>query len=205
VQPPVYLVRHGQSEWNVLRLTQGQTTHPALTALGREQAAVAAAAITADLDQLGLSAARLITSDLARAVETAEIVGERIGLVPELDTRLREQHLGQLEGRSYEDSWAQAELHDWSDPELPVAGGESVGQVRRRLAAVLAELTPKPTVLVSHGDAIRGAVAHLLGRSLMDAPWVEVSNGSVARYDGDIVWLADGRDALRPSGRCDPA
>jgi len=205
VHPPVYLVRHGQSEWNVRRLTQGQTTHPALTALGREQAAGAAEAIAADLARLGLSAARLVTSDLVRAVETAQIVGERIGLVPELDARLREQHLGELEGRSYEDSWARAELHDWSDPELPLAGGESVGQVRRRLAAVLAKLAPgTTTVLVSHGDAIRSAVAHLLGQSLTDAPWVEVSNGSVARYNGEIGWLADGQRAAQSSGRCGP-
>jgi len=194
VHPPVYFVRHGQSEWNVLRRTQGQTTHPALTARGREQAAVAADAIAHDLARRGLSAARLVTSDLVRAVETARIVGDRIGLVPELDARLREQHLGELEGRSYEDSWARAELHDWSDPELPMAGGESVEQVRRRLAAVLTELAPRtPAVLVSHGDAIRSAIAHLLGQSMTDAPWVEVSNGSVARYTGELEWLANGQ------------
>lgn len=194
MHPLVYLVRHGESEWNVRRLTQGQTTHPALTVIGREQAAVAAEAIAADLARLGLPAARLVTSDLVRAVETAKIVGERIGLVPELDARLREQHLGELEGRSYEDSWARAELHDWSDPELPLAGGESVGQVRRRLAAVLAELAPgTPTVMVSHGDAIRSAVAHFLGQSMTDASWVEVPNGSVVRYTSEIEWLADGQ------------
>lgn len=193
MHPSVYLVRHGESEWNARRLTQGQTKHPRLTAVGREQAVGAAEAIAADLARLGLPAARLVTSDLVRAVETAQIVGERVGLVPELDARLREQHLGAMEGRSYEDSWARAELHDWSDPELPLAGGESVGQVRRRLAAVLAELVPgAPTVLVSHGDAIRSAVAHLLGQSMTDASWVEVSNGSVARYTGEIEWLAGG-------------
>ena len=32
---PVYLVRHGQSEWNVLRLSQGQTSHPRLMSIGR--------------------------------------------------------------------------------------------------------------------------------------------------------------------------
>lgn len=190
MRAPVYLVRHGQSEWNVRRLTQGQTAHPALTELGREQAAAAAEAIVADLARAGLVAARLVTSDLVRAVETSVIVGERIGLVPEPDARLREQHLGALEGRSQADSWAQAELHDWSDPELPIAGGESVGQVRRRVAAVLAEADPEaPTVLVSHGDAIRSAVAYLLGHSVTGAPWVEVPNGSVARFDGEIGWL----------------
>ncbi len=190
VPAPVYLVRHGQSEWNVRGLTQGQTRHPALTELGREQASSAAGALAADLAGGGLVAARLLTSDLVRATETARIVGSRIGLVPELDARLREQHLGSLEGMSQKESWARAALHDWSDPELPIAGGESVGQVRRRVAAVLAEVDPgAPTVLVSHGDAIRAAIAHLEGRSLTDVPWVMVSNGSVARFDGEIRWL----------------
>lgn len=190
MRAPVYLVRHGQSQWNVLRLTQGQSSHPPLTALGRKQAAAAAEAVEADLSRQGLRAARLLTSDLARAADTARILGERIGLVPERDVRLREQHLGALEGMTYEESWAHAERHDWSDPELPVAGGESVADVRRRLAAVLAEIDPEvPTVLVSHGDAIRSAIAHLRGQPVTGASWIEVPNGSVARFDGEIGWL----------------
>lgn len=186
MRAPVYLVRHGQSEWNVLRLTQGQTMHPPLTALGREQAAAAAEILASEL----VGSARLVTSDLTRAVETARIIGERFGLEPVLDARLREQDLGSLEGRAYEDSWAHAESHDWSDPELPMAGGESVAAVRRRLAAILSEVDPEvPTVLVSHGDAIRSAVAHLEGHSMTDAPWVEVPNGSVARYGRAVTWL----------------
>lgn len=188
---PVYLVRHGQSEWNVLRLTQGQTSHPPLTTLGREQAVAAAEAVALDLAG---RPARLLTSDLVRAVETADIIGARLGLEPVLDARLREQDLGSLEGCGYEDSWARAEQHDWSDPELPMAGGESVAQVRRRLVALLTEADPAvPTVLVSHGDAIRSAVAHLLGHSMTGGPWVAVPNGSVARWDGELGWLEKGQ------------
>ena len=186
MRAPVYLVRHGQSEWNVLRLTQGQTAHPPLTALGRSQAAAAAEILASELG----GRARLLTSDLVRAVETARIIGDRLGIEPAPDERLREQHLGSLQGQVYERSWAHAESHDWSDHELPIAGGESVAAVRRRMAALLAELDPAiPTVLVSHGDAIRSAIAHLGGLSITDAPWVEVANGSVARFDGELTWL----------------
>jgi broad specificity phosphatase PhoE len=196
MRQPVYLVRHGQSEWNVLRLTQGQTTHPRLTALGREQAATAAETLAHDVGP-DLTV-RLVTSDLVRAVETARIIGDRLGVAPEPDARLREQHLGHLEGRSYEHTWQEAERHDWTDPELPVAGGESVAAVRRRMAALLAELDRAvPTVLVSHGDTIRSAVAHLLGHSMTDAPWVEVANGSVARHDGALDWLEHRERAAR--------
>ena len=187
---PVYLVRHGQSEWNLLRLTQGQTFHPRLTSLGREQAERAASLISLDL--AGRPVTRVLTSDLVRAVETAEVVGKALRVPVTLDNRLREQHLGQLEGRGYDETWTAAEAHDWSDPSLPLAGGESVMEVHDRLVAVLTEVTEPQvgvTVLVSHGDAIRAAVAHLTGVAPHEAPWIGVANGAVARVDGEITWL----------------
>jgi probable phosphoglycerate mutase len=186
---PVYLVRHGQSEWNVLRLTQGQTHAPRLTALGRLQAASAAELVAGDLPSDRVP--RLLTSDLLRASETAAVVGFRLGVRPCGDVRLREQHLGSLQGRGYDETWAAAEAHDWSNPTLPVAGGESLQEVHDRMAGVLADLRPSEvTVLVSHGDAIRAAVACLLGQRPNEAEWVEVANGSVARWDGvSLRWL----------------
>jgi probable phosphoglycerate mutase len=185
VTPPVYLVRHGQSEWNLLRLTQGQTAHPRLTDLGREQARAASATLTADLAARGLPVGRILTSDLARAVETAEILAARLGAPLAYEQRLREQALGRLEGQGYEETWVAAEQHDWSDPTLPVAGGESPMDVHDRMAAVLAEVDPTTvTVLVSHGDAIRAAVAHLTGVGPHEAPWLEVPNGAVVCVDG---------------------
>jgi probable phosphoglycerate mutase len=192
-----YLVRHGQSEWNLLELTQGQTMSPPLTDLGREQARSAAASIRADLGP-GRRVDVVRTSDLVRARETAEILAAELGgtLVP--DARLREQHLGSLQGRSYAETWAAAEQHDWSDPHLPVAGGESPYQLRTRVAEVIDSVDPAAvTVLVSHGDTIRAAVAHLTGVAPQEAPWVDVLNGSVARVSGRAVeWLSPGRVPL---------
>jgi len=98
VSHPIYLVRHGQSEWNLLRLTQGQTAHPRLTELGRQQAATAADRIASDLAAVGLSVGRIITSDLTRAIETAQILTARLGGTVSQDVRLREQNVGALEG-----------------------------------------------------------------------------------------------------------
>ncbi|WP_460870778.1 histidine phosphatase family protein [Nocardioides pakistanensis] len=187
---PVYLVRHGQSEWNVRRLTQGQTAHPPLTDLGRTQSAAAAELIASDLAGLGLVAARLICSDLTRAAETAAVIGRRLQLTPESDLRLREQHLGDLEGRTYEETWAAAETFDWSDPTQPLAGGESLMDVYDRMGAVLGDLDRGcVSVLVSHGDAIRSAVAYLQGMKPHEAAWVDVPNGAVARIDDGLTWL----------------
>lgn len=187
---PVYLVRHGQSQWNVRRLTQGQTLHPPLTDLGRSQSAAAAELIAADLDDLGLTAQRLVSSDLTRAAETAAVIGRRLQLPVESDPRLREQHLGDLEGRSYEETWAAAETFDWSDPTRPIAGGESLIDVYDRMAAILEEVEPAGvSILVSHGDAIRAIVAYLNGVKPHESDWVEVPNGAVARVDGTVTWL----------------
>lgn len=185
-----YLVRHGQSEWNLLELTQGQTMSPPLTALGREQARSAAACIRADIGPSGrVDVVR--TSDLVRARETAEILAAELGGTLVLDSRLREQHLGSLQGRSYAETWAAADQHTWSDPHLPVAGGESPHQLRARIAEVIDAVDPATvTVLVSHGDAIRAAVAHVVGVAPHEAPWVDVPNGAVARVAaGALRWL----------------
>jgi len=190
VKHPTYLVRHGQSEWNVLRLTQGQTAHPRLTQLGSAQAAEAAALIGADLAARGLTGPRIVSSDLTRAVETAQVLADHLGSRVELDPRLREQHLGDLEGRSYEETWRVAETIDWTDPWSPVAGGECLMQVHERMAAVIADHRAGVTILVSHGDAIRAAIAHLAGVLPHQAPWVEVPNGAVARVDDGVTWLS---------------
>ena len=192
---PWYLVRHGQSEWNVLELTQGQTKSPRLTALGRAQARAAAALIRADLPP-GTFLSTIRTSDLVRARETAEEIQAHLGGTLVLDVRLREQHLGRLEGRSYAETWAEAGRHDWSDPHLPVAGGESPHQVRARMSAAISEIgLPGPLALVSHGDAIRAAIAHLAGVSPQDAPWVDVPNGAVARVTRhEVTWLGQSVD-----------
>ncbi len=86
----ILLVRHGQSEWNALGRWQGQEDPP-LSDLGRLQANAAA-------DRVG-SVDLIVASDLGRAVETAGIVAEQLGVGPVLvDPRLRERHAGEWQG-----------------------------------------------------------------------------------------------------------
>ena len=59
----IYLVRHGQSEWNLLRRTQGQIPHPQLTDLGRRQASAAAQAIRADAELTGQAVRSAVAID----------------------------------------------------------------------------------------------------------------------------------------------
>jgi 2,3-bisphosphoglycerate-dependent phosphoglycerate mutase len=85
------LIRHGETDWNASGRLQGHTDRP-LNNYGRRQAAALAAALEDD----GIAA--LYSSDLARARETAEILGARLGLPVALEPGLRERDWGSWEG-----------------------------------------------------------------------------------------------------------
>lgn len=167
----LYLVRHGQSTWNVERRIQGQTLSPPLTELGRQQARRAAM----QLAQTG--ATTLLTSDAMRALQTAEIIGPVLGLSPTSTSLLREQHWGELQGQMSDDAWASAAL--LRDDEPP-PGGESRRYVRARLEQLLRSDVLRnaagPVVLVSHGATIAQAV-RLLSRDETAVPTPD--NGAV--------------------------
>lgn len=178
----VHLVRHGQSEWNVIRRLQGQTAHPQLTDVGREQAAQAASVLTA----LGFITAALWSSDLVRARQTADIIGERLGLAVVEDPALREQALGRFEGA------LTSELHAEQTPsgvhvgDVRWGGGESTADVHARLGAFFRrelQHAPQEMIVVSHGDTIRAARAWLQGRSHRDLDWDDIGNGAVVSIE----------------------
>jgi probable phosphoglycerate mutase len=175
----VHLVRHGQSTWNLEHRVQGHQSAPELTDLGRRQASAAAAVFAAS------RVTRLLTSDLTRAVQSAEIIGAATGLVPIASTLLREQSLGSLEGATHAEAAAAFAGVDLSDPETPYGDGESRRDVLSRFRELMSsdlvtEVAPEGgIIMVSHGDTIRIAVAHLLGEDPVTGPWRTIDNGSV--------------------------
>jgi glucosyl-3-phosphoglycerate phosphatase len=150
------LVRHGQSEWNAARRLQGQADIP-LSDLGRDQARRLAPVIAA------IGPNRAITSDLARAAETAALIG---GAAP--NPALREVAVG---------NWTGAELADlidrqpdqyrgWRAGTFAPPGGELWPDFRARVAAVIDAEAANPCdnlLVVCHGGVIRALVEHLLG------------------------------------------
>lgn len=172
MRPALYLVRHGQSTWNVEGRIQGQTTWPELTRVGRGQARDAAASLR------GVGAVALYSSDAVRALQTAEVIGAAVGLRPLVDERLREQHWGVLQGQRGPVASAQATA---LGPHERVDGGESSTEVEHRVRSLLAAVLPSSgaLILVSHGDTIRAAIAVLQGESRQVVPTGEIANGSV--------------------------
>ena len=152
------LLRHGQTTWNVERRFQGHTDIP-LDETGKEQAARASRMLAA------LRPDAIVSSDLTRAVSTAQPLARLTGLVTTLDKDLRERSGGLWEGLNDEEIRERypKEREAWDPPE-----GESREVVAERVARALrraADSLPPGglAVVVSHGAAIRLGVERVLG------------------------------------------
>lgn len=161
----LWLVRHGETEWNTARRFQGSTDLP-LNDAGRNQAASLAVALT------GRTFDGVWSSDLIRAVETARIaVGE-----PAVDERLREMDFGEMEGEVWDELPAdvQAALVRFDGFEAP--GGESIDAFRARVVEFCDALPAGDHLLVTHGGVVR-----LLRRACGDDGFP--GNGEVVTLD----------------------
>jgi broad specificity phosphatase PhoE len=166
----LWLVRHGQTDWNVEGRWHGQADPP-LNSTGRAQAQ----ALAAQLNGTGFAA--LYASDLQRARVTAEIIARRVGLPVTLDVRLREISQGQWEGmlgdnvsEQYPGEWA-ARVADPVHGRAP--GGESVGEVAARVWAAAGDIARThpagPVLVVSHGLALATLLCRARGLPLTEA------------------------------------
>ena len=111
-----YVLRHGQTDWNVQMRLQGSTDIP-LNETGRAQAHVAAKVMA------GESITKIIASPLSRALETARIVGAAAGIEPVIDGRLIERNFGQFEGMTIDEVHQHREdMRDYMNPQADVDG-----------------------------------------------------------------------------------
>ena len=142
------LVRHGETDWNAAGRLQGHTDRP-LSELGRRQAQELAERLA------GERVDAIYASDLARARETAEIVGAKLGLPVAVDPDLREKHWGTWEGLTG-DERATVELV-----------GESTEDHRRRVMRAVRRIAASHPggriVVVTHGGSLRRIQAALHG------------------------------------------
>lgn len=185
------LIRHGQSTWNQEHRIQGQLDPP-LSEQGRRQATLLAARLA------GRRFAGFYASDLKRALETAEIVGEVIGLAPTPLASLREVFLGEWEGltseeiaQRYPEAWARwVEEPDWD----VVPGGESQAAFDVRVAAAVDDITRRhahgDVLAVTHGGVIQVALHRVVGTPSRGLFPFRIQNASITlleRRDGRSV------------------
>jgi broad specificity phosphatase PhoE len=152
--------RHGESEANVLNVFSNRGLKHSLTEKGRGQAAALAQKLE------GFSVARIFSSPLLRAVQTAEILADVLNVPYEVFDALREYDCGVLEGRSDAASWAEYHrvLEKWvyhQRWESRIEGGESFLEIWDRFVPFIEHLlkeygdTSQGLVLVGHGGLYR--------------------------------------------------
>ncbi len=152
----IYIVRHGQTEWNLLGKTQGHGNSD-LTPKGIEQAELLADSMTKyPIDYI-------YSSDLGRAYQTAEIIGNKLSIEVEKTEALREMNFGTWEGRIIKDIIEEdPELYKmWrNEPHLAkIPQGETLSQIKKRTDAFIKEINEKydgkHIVLVTHSLCAR--------------------------------------------------
>lgn len=156
----IVVLRHGRTDWNAHRRYQGQEDPP-LDEVGTAQAVEVAPLMAAMRPDL------LVTSDLARARQTAERIAALTGGPLRQDIRLRERHLGHWQGLTRDEVAARYpdEFADWlAGRDVTRRGGESRKEVAARALELVDELPEVAvTMLVSHGATAMCLSAALLG------------------------------------------
>lgn len=162
----LWLVRHGQTDWNLTGRWQGQTPDaPGLNGTGRAQAF----AVRDELKDVHFSA--IYSSDLLRSRQTSELLAETLGMTVTLEPRLREMNLGAWEGMLAE------EIREKYPNELEeraknpfytrAPDGESPRQVAERVLAAMEEIAgrhPNGNILiVAHGLSLAVILCHARG------------------------------------------
>jgi len=183
----VLLIRHGQSEGNAERRFGGHTATP-LSPRGRKQANAMARALKDE------ELTAIYSSDLARAIETAQPLAKLTGLHIHPTTAFRERSVGVMEGLTFEDA-AQKHPEQYAallrrDFEHVLTGGESYRQLLDRAWQKLDEIIEQnkggKIAVFSHTGTICILALHLMGA--LDAPelkpvWIMSANCGVTRFE----------------------
>jgi probable phosphoglycerate mutase len=158
-------MRHGQAENNISRTLVGRHIESHLTSQGRDQVAdVAKQLKTIPID-------KVYVSPVTRAMETAQIVCETLGMDYEIDERLYEIELGKLVGMNYEEVTTKygdlfLRFYAEHDPVLANFGVEPFADVKQRVKSLLDDALKKHedsnVLMVTHLDPIKAALATML-------------------------------------------
>jgi len=173
------LVRHGAHALGG-GVVAGRSAEAPLSDAGREQARRAARRIG------HLPVRAIYSSPVQRAMQTADILAEAMGLPVQLSDSLSEIDYGQWTGRKLDELRTQELWKGWCEfrSGTRVPGGELMSQVQARVVAEMLRLRDRHrgeyVALVSHGDVIKAAVAYFLGVPLDLFQRIEISLASVS-------------------------
>ncbi len=206
----LYLIRHGQSAGNAEGRFGGHSPTP-LSELGQKQAEVTAQLLSKEKIHA------IYSSDLLRAVQTAEPLAKLLDLQIITADAFRERHIGVLEGLTFDES-KQKYPQDYyalinRNIQHVITKGESYRQLLRRTTSALNEIFTihrgEKVVIFSHTGAICYMTLYLLGainRKTQTTPWLVTSNCGINRFEirgrNNVRVLAvnDTRHLQKPTG-----
>jgi len=174
------LVRHGQSELNVLRLVNGDPAVAAgLTERGEEEGAGLA------LQLAGIELDLCVHTRFGRTRATAKIALEGRGVPLEVEPLLDDIDVGELEGQTIDDYRAWKKEHTRADC---FPGGESLDDAAKRYAAAYERLlarSERRILVVCHEIPVRYAINAAIGSDDLDGPAHEIGNCIPHLFDED--------------------
>ncbi len=185
----IYIVRHGQTDWNVSKTSQGQIDIP-LNKVGEAQAFD----LGEKLKQIHFDA--FFTSDLIRAKRTAEILNIERQLAIQTTEALRERNFGTYQGKPIDEAHNRLYklLEDYKDhPHIIESNVETNEQIVSRALTFIREMSVeyggKTVLLVSHGGLMRTLLVHLAYCTSKQIPYIGAINNTAY-----IKLLSDGPD-----------
>ncbi len=183
----LYLIRHGQSAGNAAGRFGGHSPTP-LSELGIEQAELTAKLLSKEKINA------IYSSDLFRAVQTAEPLAKLSDLPIIKTDAFRERHVGVLEGLTFDESKQQYPNDYYAlinrDIQHVITKGESYRQLLRRATNALNEILTihrgEKVAIFSHTGAICYITLYLIGainRNTKQTPWLITSNCGINRFE----------------------
>lgn len=177
----LYLIRHGETEFNKSRKMQGRGIDASLNKKGNEQAKD----VSAFLRDKPIT--KIVTSSLKRAIESAEPLCDLFELKGENHPELDEMDFGELEGKPFEEVKPDLiYLHDsWTKGKLDIApeSGENPNQVfnraNKKVVEILESANDEHIVFMLHGRLIRILLSEWLGLGLKNMHQIEHQNGAI--------------------------
>ena len=190
----ITIIRHGETMWNVQKRIQGQRNSK-LSENGITQAELVANALNKrEFDSL-------ISSDLERAVETANIINKQLSLPHKYNLNLRERSFGIFEGKNFaeiEEMYPEEyRRYKERNPGFVVPGGESIEQMYDRVTSEIESIARKykdqKVLIVSHGLVLEMMMYRTFNLDLNERRAFSINNSSISSFyiDEDSWFLKE--------------
>jgi 2,3-bisphosphoglycerate-dependent phosphoglycerate mutase len=186
----IYAVRHGETEWNLVEKMQGHMDSP-LTNNGIKQAQFVADGLASKKIDI------LFSSDLGRAIQTAEIIASRLSLEINTDMRLREHNLGIFESLTkteFEERYPEEVKQFYThDPDYVIPGGESMRQRFNRCIECAEEIVRghegKNILIIGHAGVLTSFFYKAVNLPLYEPRRFSVFNAGINAFSlNDGQW-----------------